>query len=251
MKTIKTKIWLLPAEKAIIGSLIHNLKSGDNTFLFTCTTDTCCFNVNSVHKDSWKPYHMYFTVEQDEKIELTTIKVDDFYIDPYDKKIRQALSSIPTYSEFKHAQKIIASTDTALNLPKPSDIFINDYIEKYNRNYIFDICYVEFEQNPKKQKLFDFALEVLCIVDNLGDPECEHCKGHGCLDDGNEFGCIMIRCPHCYPDKLCLDNNIIKTKEIKDSVKIGDELYSIMQRYLDYCQQYGNADPADWIRDDL
>lgn len=50
----------------------------------------------------------------------------------------------------------------------------------------------------KRKELLNIPLTRLTVVDNLGDPNCKTCSGHGCVDDGNAFGCIMEYCPDCY-----------------------------------------------------
>jgi hypothetical protein len=53
----------------------------------------------------------------------------------------------------------------------------------------------------------------LSIVDNLGDPECATCSGHGCLDAGSMWGCSMDYCPDCYTKNDKTNNDMIPTKE--------------------------------------
>ena len=53
----------------------------------------------------------------------------------------------------------------------------------------------------KQKELLEIFVERLAIVDNLGDPECDTCSGHGCVDAGNEWGCVMEHCPDCYTNE--------------------------------------------------
>lgn len=55
--------------------------------------------------------------------------------------------------------------------------------------------------NSKRKKLLATNIYTLATVDNLGDPECKTCEGHGCVDRGNMFGCIYDYCPNCYKTK--------------------------------------------------
>lgn len=44
-----------------------------------------------------------------------------------------------------NVNKIISSTDKSLNLPYPSESFVNKYIEKYNKNEKIDVVMVEYD----------------------------------------------------------------------------------------------------------
>lgn len=46
---------------------------------------------------------------------------------------------------FGLVKKIIASTDPSLNLPKPSDLFLQVYIDAYNKGEKIEECLVEYE----------------------------------------------------------------------------------------------------------
>ena len=49
-------------------------------------------------------------------------------------------------NEFVFYYKIIASTDSSLNLPKPSDSFLQVYIDTYNKGEKIEECLVEYEE---------------------------------------------------------------------------------------------------------
>lgn len=73
---------------------------------------------------------------------------------------------------------------------------------------------VEYIWQERIEKLLSIPLEKLSIIDDLGDKNCKNCSGHGCVDTGNEFGCIMDYCEQCYPAEtpIVLPNGRIKCK---------------------------------------
>lgn len=46
-------------------------------------------------------------------------------------------------------------------------------------------------------------------------------------------------------------DNTINIKPIKESVKVGEELYSIMQQYHEYCVWKEYITPMKWIEENL
>lgn len=52
--------------------------------------------------------------------------------------------------------KIIASTDTSLDLPKPSDSFIDKFVEEYNDGNVIEEVLVQYEQVNKFGKLVTY-----------------------------------------------------------------------------------------------
>lgn len=91
--------------------------------------------------------HLY--ILSDEKI-----KEGDWYYDPFDSKIRKALSNIDSHSIFSNCKKIIATTDDTLTfkddfyiryLPTIPDNFIDKFIAMYNTNPIKDAM-VEYDE---------------------------------------------------------------------------------------------------------
>jgi len=96
--------------------------------------------------------HLYITSNEE-------IKVGDWFIAnqlPHQLKAivegdypYEVINSISGEKEFhsKHwgMNKIIASTNPSLNLPKPSTEFINKYISQYNKGNIISDIMVEFE----------------------------------------------------------------------------------------------------------
>jgi hypothetical protein len=50
----------------------------------------------------------------------------------------------------------------------------------------------------KRKELLEIPIQTLCHTDNLGDPNCKTCRGHGCVDEGHSTGTIMSHCPDCH-----------------------------------------------------
>ena len=86
--------------------------------------------------DHYEPQHLYFTSDEE-------IKEGDWILDTRTGKIAQ---NINTYiKKFNDAiKKIIASTDPYLELPKPSNAFIEKYISEYNKGNILEKVLVEY-----------------------------------------------------------------------------------------------------------
>lgn len=80
-------------------------------------------------------------------------------------------------------------------------------------------------EGERDKLLLSKSIEELSIVNDKGDPDCKTCNGHGCLDDGSEFGCVMIYCPDCYPHSIKRPLTFHKAEETWDDVfeRAGDE----------------------------
>ena len=120
----------------------------------------------------FKPQHLYITSDDEIKEGDWFITIRQGYIGKPSKCIKiDAISVISQlensdnpnhtqYTEFKFAKKIIATTDTSLkiktyyeiednqeiNLPQPSQQFIDKYIEEYNKGNIITDVLVEYEK---------------------------------------------------------------------------------------------------------
>lgn len=112
--------------------------------------DSACYNLSNI-----KSQHLYITSNQE-------IKKDDWYIFDvgYASGVKQAdLDDIENIHLEIDPKKIIATTDTSLGLPQPSQSFIEKYIEEYNKgNQIIDVM-VEAEEiiNPAWESYFEFT----------------------------------------------------------------------------------------------
>ncbi|MFW6225973.1 MAG: hypothetical protein ACOC3V_03365 [bacterium] len=100
-------------------------------------------HVSDEYKELYKPQHLY--ILSDEKI-----KEGDWMLRLYDNTIHQATrGDVRLFNENKNGhkddfRKIIATTDKFLCLPKPSDSFIQKYIEKYNEGKSITDVLVEY-----------------------------------------------------------------------------------------------------------
>lgn len=98
-----------------------------------------------------------------------------------------------------YSKKIIASTDTSLNLPKPSPSFIKKFIDEWNKgNKIEDILveYVDDEMTPEMSSGY---------------------TGHRCNTCGKWSYAIVDKQCHCKHIKINPKDNTITIKKLKDS----------------------------------
>ena len=88
--------------------------------------------------------HLYITSDDD-------IKVGDWYFDYTSQAIRQCedehRAKLLQVAKHLSNRKIIASTDTSLGLPSPSDKFIQAYIDAYNKGEKIEKVLVEYHNN--------------------------------------------------------------------------------------------------------
>lgn len=204
----KSKVIMLPTEKA-------NMAIFKEKALISNRTE---YKVS----DNWKPQHLYI-LSDDEILENDYIyHILDGRIILCGKEEFNTLqqSSNPDNYGYK---KIIATTDTSLNLSQPSKEFITKYIEEYKKGAVIEFIDVLYE-----------------------DYECKN--GHYM---GFQTVCSY---PHCnernYP-KLKVDKqNCITITRSKDSYATN-ELYSIMQQYHDYCVWKEYITPQKFIEQNL
>ena len=137
----------------------------------------------------------------------------------YDLKNNCTLQAKSSY-EGMRIKKIIATTDTSLNLPQPSQQFIEKYIEEYNRGNVITDVLVEY---------------------NCGD---NHCSLFGCQ---KHLGC---KNESIQSIKINLKDNTITIKKVKDSwnrEEVENLIYAAMK---DRC--YTTVSEWDkWIEENL
>ena len=111
--------------------------SGTNIQLFGRTLEY--HNIlKFTNKDFYKYQHLYI-ISDDE------IKEGDWYFDGTDFIHKKSKHNNTLVDGNKQAKKIIATTDTSLELPRLSQQFIQKYIEEYNRGNIITDVLVEYE----------------------------------------------------------------------------------------------------------
>lgn len=101
---------------------------------------------------------------------LSTDKIceGDWYYEQENNRILQCKSNIQSdcVTNWEDCSKIIASTDTFLNLPKPSDSFLQVYIDTYNKGEKIEECLIEYEefiepvQDGDWNKYTDYKLKI-------------------------------------------------------------------------------------------
>ena len=234
----------MPYDKTIPKSnLILGLQESLNyskTLGFAKSPDEDRFpSLHSIGNYSKQMYQHLYITSNDE------IKEGDWYDDSYGN-IRQAITIKTEYSiAYKkmvinvyygeninsyhnlHEQmrKIIATTDSSLayylpedinkvgaehSLPQPSQSFITEFVEEYNKGNIITDVMVEYEE------------------------AFEHYKST------TEWELPKIS-----------KDNTITIRRVKDTIQVGEELYSIMQQYHDYCVWKEYITPMKWIEENL
>ncbi len=146
------------------------------------------------------------------------IKEDDWYYDNVVLQIRQ-WKSFMIYNKLQH-KKVIATTDTSLDLPQPSQQFIQKYIEEYNKGNVITDVLVEY---------------------NCGD---SHCSLFGCQ---KHLGC---KNENIQTVKINPKDNTITIKKVKDSYtreEVENLIYSAMK---DRCYTTV-AEWKKWIEENL
>ena len=100
--------------------------------------------LNGLKNDEYKEYQHLYIISDDE------IKKDDWFINLQHNKIYQCVPK-PFVGEVwvnenkDVCKKVIATTDTSLDLPQPSQQFIEKYIEEYNKGNVITDVLVEYE----------------------------------------------------------------------------------------------------------
>jgi len=91
-------------------------------------------------------HYLYIIRVYDTKDETSWIKEGDWFIaDEYSKPEMAIISGNKVNGYLlKGCKKIIATTDKSLNLPEPSQAFIEKYIEEYNKGNIITNVMVEY-----------------------------------------------------------------------------------------------------------
>jgi len=134
MENKDNNIVMLPTEKADYTSLIKNNDEPDKKGLFWSQnrSKTSYFTQDYLKSANAKSYHLYVLLDDE-------IKEGDWIYYELDRKVSQ-IKSMYIHKEWANitkngvfCKKIIATTDTSLNLPQPSKQFIEKYIEEYNK----------------------------------------------------------------------------------------------------------------------
>ncbi len=157
-----------------------------------------------------KGYHLYI-ISDDE------IKENDWYLGTYMKSSYYGLYKCDSKrleaitKEFKNvAKKVIASTDSSLELPQPSKQFIEKYIEEYNKDNIITDILVEYEDiiyNPEKDREYQSN-------DRINIEDCDK----------------QTRL------KINPKDNTITIKKIKE-IYTKDEVIRLLERYISFLWQ--------------
>lgn len=146
------KVVVFPTNKKALdkGQLYLSMDSNPMVLGLTMRSFTSGENFNKV------PQHLYITSDEEIKEgdwficnqamqQCVEVRKDNNY--PY-KIINKFNGEIQYHS--KHWKgKIIATTDKSLELPQPSQQFIEKYIEEYNRGNVITDVLVEYEANSK------------------------------------------------------------------------------------------------------
>lgn len=137
-----SKIVMLPTDKkANTGELFKRL-------------DCNKLSKSAIEENFHNSQHLYF-LSTDKICEGDWIYSNHKNID-FPEEIFQLIGENWTsYKEFEiisNVRKIIASTDPSLNLPKPSDSFLQAYIDAYNKSEKIEECLVEYIEGDNCQK---------------------------------------------------------------------------------------------------
>lgn len=139
----KTRVIMLPTkEKAPIGKLLSN----ENVLVY---------NVGHGKIPMGIQQHLYFL--SDEKIEEGNWFIDlrDKESELYYEDLYVASDTLGVELANKLGKKVIASTDSSLGLPKPSNSFIEKYIKLFNENKQIQWVNVEYERDYKTSSYSD------------------------------------------------------------------------------------------------
>ena len=146
------------------------------------------------------PQHLYLLSNEQ-------IKDDDWCIFMYDLVPKYGICKGRNIQDKSLAKKIIATTDTSLELPQPSKSFIQAYIKAYNENKPITKVLVEMERMYLR-------------------------AGQNSHLDSYE---LKIN-----------SSNEITIKKVKDSWT-REEHCTDMQYYMEYCEKNGYVTPMDWL----
>ena len=173
------------------------------------------------YPDECKVHHLYITSDEE-------IKEDDWYIGD------NIIYNLVTKTNGMNPQKIISTTNPALNLPQPSKSFIDKYIEEYNAGNPITEVMVEYELDICK-RCNGKGTEIVAI---LGECNCLKCKGKGILSDN-----INLK---VNPD------NTINIKPIKDNWSREEVKQLCKLAFKYHCDNSRTTSlPDKWIEDNL
>jgi hypothetical protein len=137
----KCKVVMLPTNrKAVNGQLCLN-----NSYLPNLT-QPLVIGYDSPHLT---PQHLYI-LSDDEINDGDWIFVDYYhrtesYKDKGIWRFKKPSCPMPYWGNTRFAKKIIATTDPFLNLPSPSQSFIDKYVEEYNKGNKIEYVMVEYD----------------------------------------------------------------------------------------------------------
>lgn len=94
--------------------------------------------------------HLYILSDEE-------IKEGDWYLDNYNNSIIKANINSDHKYYVSNCKKIIATTDSSLGLPRPSDGFITKYIKLYNAGTPITKVMVEYEEEPLNDSTGKYA----------------------------------------------------------------------------------------------
>lgn len=114
--------------------------------------DNKLYSYNDLHEgETYKGFELFFLSDdkikegdyfiEDQEIPLKCLKIDQQYI-VFDKNSDESIL-------ISVCKKIIASTDKSLGLPRPSNSFIQKYVEEYNKSSIITEIMVEYYKSGR------------------------------------------------------------------------------------------------------
>ena len=221
--------------------------------------DSACYNLSNI-----KTQHLYITSNEE-------IKESDLFYNTFDDKIQKCtkhqlhdgkFAKLRVYVEGGDynesiCKKIIATTDTSLGLPQPSQQFIEKYIEEYNKGNIITEVLVEVEEKYIESKLSYISAGGMvgfdkCELKNkrIGSVSCGECENY-IQDFGNYITCKKGKKEY----KLKLDShNQITIRKQKDSWT-REEVIALCRRAYLYGEQGAlnlhDGTFKEWIEENL
>lgn len=205
----RAKMVLLPTEK--------------KTGIFCDNNDKLYFSLVNKIRDYAQGKHLYIISDDEIKegdwciylgLSMTYFKVIDIDGDRLYYNSRE-------YFNKNICKKIIATTDTSLGLPQPSQQFIEKYIEEYNKGNIITDVLVEYEEYTCPRCKGE-RTEIVAI---LGERPCLKCKGDGILSKNIKL-------------KINPKDNTITIKKIKDSYSKIEVIELFKKHNIDICKKY-------------
>lgn len=166
----KAKVVMLPTNDKSLGVIVKHKHVNPNLLTTNINEDFIGNN------NKYQAYHLYITsddkIKESDYIHTTNIpieKVKEIIKDYSTQKGYESLYICENGNQYKPCEvygKIIATTDTSLNLPQPSKEFIEKYVEEYNKGNVIEDVLVEYEMNiPKEATKFpEFKVETVRCV---------------------------------------------------------------------------------------